>query len=76
MDPQAPHPCWAGGHFLSSPSTWPQLGDLVAAAVGLRRGRTGPNVSLSSPCQGSKGKWEGWAQEVGSHWKGTVGAES
>lgn len=72
-----PIPLLAGGCLLSFPSTWPQMGASVAAALGLRREKTGPNprLSLPGPCQRSREKWEGCAQELRSHLKGT-GAEA
>lgn len=74
----------AGCCLLSSPSTYPQFGVLVAAAMGLRRGRPGPNLrsSPSNPCQGNHLQttpvWStpGKLEEVRSHQKGTVEAEA
>ena len=66
----------AGGCLLSSPSTWPQLGASVAAAVELRRERTGPNqLAPAWTMLGSRRRWVGCVQEVRSQLKGTVGVE-
>lgn len=70
LAPRSPAPAGLGAAF-SAPLPLGPSGASVAAAVELR----GETDCSWWPCQGSR-EGEGCAQEVRSHWKGTIGAEA